>query len=70
MQAGSGSAELTCGFGGNCSLSCADDGEMCPTGMMCIRGGGGGGGGFAFCGFGGGGGPGGGGPGGGGPGGG
>ena len=65
MMAGSGSAEPTCGFGGNCGLSCAEDGQMCPTGMMCIRAGGGGGGGMAFCGFGGGGGPGGGGPGGG-----
>jgi hypothetical protein len=50
MQPGSGSAELTCGFGGACSLSCAEDGQTCPDGMTCIRGGGGGGG-LAFCGF-------------------
>jgi hypothetical protein len=52
MQPASGSAELTCsgggggpggggpgGGGGSCTLSCAEDGQTCPDGMTCMRGG-------------------------------
>jgi hypothetical protein len=45
---GSGSVTATCGFGGQCTLSCAGNETGCPTGMTCM-GGGGGGGMFAFC---------------------
>lgn len=48
-QAGGGTAVPTCGFGGSCALSCADDEGSCPDGMTCNSFGGGGGGGFAFC---------------------
>lgn len=53
MMPGSGTAMPTCSAGGNCTLSCAAMGTMCPTGMTCVRAGGGGpgGGGTAFCNF-------------------
>jgi hypothetical protein len=51
MMPGSGTAMPTCSAGGNCTLSCAAMGTMCPTGMTCVRAGGPGGGGTAFCNF-------------------
>ena len=46
MTPGSGMAELSCGFGGTCSLSCNET-MTCPDGMMCMMFGGGGG--MGFC---------------------